>query len=70
MREVADREAERGHELPPERVNLLGQVLQALWWQRYTSFAAVPMTVAQVDRLVSDVLEPIIEPERALRSGR
>jgi AcrR family transcriptional regulator len=70
VREVADREAERGRELPPERVNLLGQVLQALWWQRYTSFAAVPMTVAQVDRMVADVLEPIIEPERAARSGR
>ena len=69
VREVADREAERGRELPPERVVLLGQVLQALWWQRYTSFAAVPMSIAQVDRLVSDVLEPIIEPERA-RSGR
>ena len=70
VREVADREAQRGRELPPERVNLLGQVLQALWWQRYTSFAAVPMTVAQVDRMVADVLEPIIEPERAARSGR
>jgi AcrR family transcriptional regulator len=70
VREVADREAERGRELPPERVNLLGQVLQALWWQRYTSFAAVPMTVAQVDRMVADVLEPIIGPERAARSGR
>jgi len=70
VREVADREAGRGRELTPERVNLLGQVLQALWWQRYTSFAAVPMTVAQVDRMVADVLEPIIEPERAARSGR
>jgi AcrR family transcriptional regulator len=70
VHEVADREAERGRELPPERVTLLGQVLQALWWQRYTSFAAVPMSVAQVDRLVTDVLEPIIEPERADRAGR
>ena len=69
VREVADREAQRGRELPPERVNLLGQVLQALWWQRYTSFAVVPMTTTQVDRLVSDVLQPIIEPERA-SSGR
>jgi AcrR family transcriptional regulator len=70
VREVADREAQRGRELPPERVNLLGQVLQALWWQRYTSFAAVPMSVAQVDRMVADVLEPITEPERAARSGQ
>jgi AcrR family transcriptional regulator len=65
VREIAGREAERGRELPPERVALLGQVLQALWWQRYTSFAVVPMTTAQVDRLVTDVLQPITEPERA-----
>jgi AcrR family transcriptional regulator len=69
VREIAGREAERGRELPPERVALLGQVLQALWWQRYTSFAVVPMTTSQVDRLVFDVLQPIIEPERA-SSGR
>jgi AcrR family transcriptional regulator len=69
VREIADREADRGRQLPTERVALLGQVLQALWWQRYTSFAVVPMTTAQVDRLVSDVLQPIIEPERA-SSGR
>jgi AcrR family transcriptional regulator len=69
VREIARREAERGRELPPERVALLGQVLQALWWQRYTSFAVVPMTTTQVARLVSDVLQPITEPERA-SSGR
>jgi AcrR family transcriptional regulator len=65
VRELAAREAARGRELPHERVALLGQVLQALWWQRYTSFGVEPMSTAQVDQLVADVLLPITEPERA-----
>jgi len=63
VREIAAREAARGHELPHERVALLGSVLQAMWWQRYTSFAAAPMPAAQVEQLVTDVLLPILEPE-------
>jgi AcrR family transcriptional regulator len=65
VRELADREACRGRQLPDERVALLGQVLQALWWQRYTSFGVAPMTAAEVERLVGDVLLPITEPDRA-----
>jgi AcrR family transcriptional regulator len=65
VRELAAREAVRGRELPHERVALLGQVLQALWWQRYTSFGAAPMSTVQVEQLVSDALLPIIDPERA-----
>jgi Tetracyclin repressor-like, C-terminal domain len=57
---IAAREADRGRELPPERVALLGQVLQALWWQRYTSFATAPMTTLQVEQLVTDVLMPAV----------
>jgi AcrR family transcriptional regulator len=64
VREIAAREADRGRELPPERVALLGQVLQALWWQRYTCFATAPMSTLQVEQLVSDVLMPTIEPDR------
>ena len=65
VRELTDREAARGNELTRERVALLGQVLQALWWQRYTSFATSPMTSPQVEQLVADVLVPIIHPERS-----
>ena len=57
---IAAREADRGRELPPERIALLGQVLQALWWQRYTSFATAPMTPLQVEQLVTDVLLPTV----------
>src|SRR4051794_3682463 len=65
VREVAGRETGRGHRLPEERVALLGQVLQALWWQRYTTFGAAPMTTPQVEQLVSDVLLPIADPGQA-----
>ena len=64
VREVAAREAARGRELSHERVALLGSVLQALWWQRYTSFAVAPMSTPQVEQLVADVLLPIVEPEQ------
>jgi AcrR family transcriptional regulator len=63
VRDIAAREAVRGQELPPQRVALLGQVLQALWWERYTSFSAAPMRTPQVEQLVADVLLPIIDPE-------
>jgi AcrR family transcriptional regulator len=69
VRAITAREAGRGRELPPERVALLGQVLQALWWQRYTSFATAPMTSPEVEQLVSDVLLPVIEPDR-VRTAR
>ena len=64
VREIAAREAARGRELSHERIALLGSVLQALWWQRYTSFGTAPMSTPQVEQLVSDVLLPIVEPDR------
>jgi AcrR family transcriptional regulator len=69
VREIAAREAERGRELPHERVALLGQVVQAMWWDRYTAFTAAPMPSPQVEKLVTDVLMPIIDPGGA-RAGR
>ncbi len=65
VRELAAREAARGHELSHERVALLGSVLQALWWQRYTAFGTAPMTAPQVEQLVADVLLPLAEPDPA-----
>ncbi|MEU2348314.1 TetR-like C-terminal domain-containing protein [Modestobacter sp. NPDC049651] len=69
VRQLADRESERGHELTAQRVALLTSVVQALWWQRYTGFQPTPMTTAQVDALVGDALLPIIEPETAGVAG-
>ena len=61
VREIAGREAARGRALPDQRVALLGSVLQALWWQRFTAFEDDPMSAAQVDQLVADVLLPITD---------
>jgi AcrR family transcriptional regulator len=63
VHELAYREAGRGRELSEERIALLGSVLQALWWQRYTAFVDAPMSVAQVEHLVADVLLPITDAE-------
>ena len=65
VRELADREARRGRQLPGTRVDLLISVVQALWWQRYTGFDASPAEPGEVDRLVAEVLLPIIEPQPA-----
>jgi len=65
VRELADRQAARGAELPAARVALLSSVVQALWWQRYTGFQDVPLTAAEVDQLVAEVLLPMLEPEAA-----
>jgi AcrR family transcriptional regulator len=65
VEELAAREAARGRELPAPRVALLGQVLQALWWQRYSCFAPAQMRTPEVEQLVTDVLLPTLEPERA-----
>ncbi|MGY1635459.1 TetR-like C-terminal domain-containing protein [Geodermatophilus sp. SYSU D00742] len=57
------RQAERGEEVPESRLALLGSVLEAFWWQRFTSSAGV-MTTEQVRRVVDDVLLPILQPTR------
>ncbi|SDY39479.1 transcriptional regulator, TetR family [Modestobacter sp. DSM 44400] len=63
VRELAGREAARGRELSHQRVALLGSVLQALWWQRYTAFEDAPVSAIQVDQLVADVLLPITDAD-------
>ncbi len=63
VREIAARESGRGRALSPDRVALLGSVLEALWWQRYTAFEHAPVDADGVDQLVADVLLPITDPE-------
>jgi hypothetical protein len=43
-------------------VALLGVVLEAFWWQRYTSAGDGAMTREQVESVVDDVLLPIVLP--------
>ncbi|MCW2582754.1 MAG: TetR family transcriptional regulator [Klenkia sp.] len=65
LAEITDRSADRGVVVPENRRALLGTLVQALWWERCTAFA-VPLTAAQVDELVAEVLLPVVEPAPAL----
>ena len=60
---IGSRAADRGQELPEPRLALLGSVLEAFWWQRFTSATGV-MTGEQVRRVVDEVLLPILQPVR------
>ncbi|SNR46059.1 TetR/AcrR family transcriptional regulator [Blastococcus mobilis] len=59
--ELGRRAAERGEPIEPERLSLLGAVVQAFWWQRYTAGPNGMMTDEQLAQLVDDVLLPIAE---------
>ncbi|MFW3172559.1 TetR-like C-terminal domain-containing protein [Geodermatophilus sp. CPCC 206100] len=58
---IGARAAERGEEVPQLRLALLGSVLEAFWWQRFTSASGV-MSTEQLRRVVDDVLLPILQP--------
>ncbi len=64
LHELADRSADRGQPVPAPRLALLGTLVQALWWERYTAFA-VPLAEREVEELVDEVLVPVVEPARA-----
>jgi AcrR family transcriptional regulator len=60
--ELGQRSAARGEPIEPERLALLGLVLQAFWWQRYLAAGDGAMSAEQVARVVDDVLLPIAAP--------
>jgi AcrR family transcriptional regulator len=60
--ELADRSAARGEPIEPGRLALLGSVLQAFWWQRYTAAGDGAMSGESMERVVDDVLVPIATP--------
>jgi AcrR family transcriptional regulator len=57
--ELGTRAADRGISIDAGRLALLGSVLEAFWWQRYTAAGDGAMTPDQVDHVVDDVLLPI-----------
>ena len=65
--ELADRSAARGEPIEPGRLALLGSVLQAFWWQRYTSAGDGAMSGESVERVIDEVLVPIAAPGTAVR---
>ena len=65
--ELGRRSDERGELIEPSRLALLGSVLQAFWWQRYTSAGDGAMSDESVERVIDDVLVPIAAPVPAAR---
>jgi AcrR family transcriptional regulator len=65
--ELGRRAADRGEPIHPSRLALLGSVLEAFWWQRYTAAGDGAMTPDQVGHVVDDVLLPIAAPLDAVR---
>jgi AcrR family transcriptional regulator len=61
---ICGRAVERGEPIDPDRVALLGVVIEAFWWQRYTAAGDGAMTQEQVESVVDDVLLPIVLPVR------
>jgi AcrR family transcriptional regulator len=60
--EIGARADERGELTDVVRLRLLGSVLEAFWWQRYTTAGDAPMTLEELHRVVDDVLLPIVTP--------
>lgn len=56
--EIGERAVMRGEPLDPARLALLGSVLEAFWWQRYTAAGDGAMSREQIDRVIDDVLLP------------
>jgi AcrR family transcriptional regulator len=65
--EIGARAADRGEPIDAGRLALLGSVLEAFWWQRYTAAGDGAMTPAQVEHVVDDVLLPIVGSTQAIR---
>ena len=59
---LGQRSAARGEPIEPDRLALLGSVVEAFWWQRYTAAGDGAMSAEQVERVVDDVLLPIAAP--------
>jgi AcrR family transcriptional regulator len=65
--ELGRRSAARGEPIEPGRLELLGSVLEAFWWQRYTAAGDGAMTHAAVEQVVDDVLVPLASPAAVRR---
>jgi len=61
--QVGEHSAARGEPVEATRLALLGSVLEAFWWQRYTAAGDGAMTPEQVSRVIDDVLLPVVLPD-------
>src|SRR3954471_7562497 len=62
--DLAQRSAARGEPIEQGRLELLGAVLEAFWWQRYVQAGDGAMSADHVQRVVDNVLLPIAMPDR------
>jgi AcrR family transcriptional regulator len=69
VNELGQRAIEREEVLDPGRLLLLGSVLEAFWWQRFTATGDGAMTREQVERVVDDVLLPLVQPASDAHPG-
>jgi AcrR family transcriptional regulator len=60
---IAERAEARGEDIDDERLGLLYSVLEAFWWQRFTAAGDGAMVADQVERVVAEILCPLVEPE-------
>jgi AcrR family transcriptional regulator len=60
--EIGARSAARGQPIEPPRLALLGSVLEAFWWQRYTAAGDGAMTPDRLQQVVDEVLLPLVAP--------
>ena len=60
--ELGRRAASRGEPIEEDQLALLGSVLEAFWWQRYTAAGDGAMTRDRVQQVVDEVLLPVVEP--------
>jgi hypothetical protein len=65
VEEIGARAHRRGEMVEPGRLGLLGSVLEAFWWQRFTTAGDGAMSEEQVERVVDDVLLPVVGAARA-----
>src|SRR3954469_9729815 len=68
--EIGAHATQRGEPIDPSRLDLLGSVLEAFWWQRFTAAGDGAMTPEQVELVVDDVLLPLAMPHSATEPVR
>jgi AcrR family transcriptional regulator len=70
VEEIGARALRRGEPVDAGRVALLGSVLEAFWWQRFTAIGDSGMAPDQVEHVVDDVLLPTAVPATGLPHPR
>jgi AcrR family transcriptional regulator len=61
---ISERAQRRGEPIDTDRVGLLGAVLEAFWWQRFTAAGDGAVLSEHVQSVVDDVLLPVVRPVR------